>query len=110
GGPPPPPGAPGAPPPPGLGVAPAAPAKKNMPKPTVAMKGINWQKIATRSVKGTVFEEMDETELVDQDFLPLAEVEELFATKVIDEKVKSTTDHPEKAKEIVLISGKREQN
>ncbi len=110
--PPPPPGMPGAPPPPG-GMAPAAPAvpeKKKMPKPSVAMKGINWQKLANRQVKGTVFEDMDETELVDQDFLPLAEVEELFATKVIVEKEKEEGDKKEKAKEIVLISGKREQN
>jgi hypothetical protein len=112
--PPPPPGMPGAPPPPGGGglapPPPAEPEKKKMPKPSVAMKGINWQKLANRQVKGTIFEDMDETELVDQDFLPLAEVEELFATKVIVEKEKEEGEKKEKAKEIVLISGKREQN
>jgi hypothetical protein len=54
---------------------------------------------------------MDETELVDQDFLPLTEVEELFATKVIETKDKdATADKKDQPKEIVLISAKREQN
>ena len=53
---------------------------------------------------------MDETELVDEDFLPLEEIEGLFATKVIEHKEKDPSAEKEKPKEIVLISGKREQN
>lgn len=75
------------------------------------MKGINWTKLANRQVKGTIFDGMDETELVDQDFLPLEEMENLFATKVIEKKEKdASAAEKEKPKEIVLISAKREQN
>ncbi len=55
---------------------------------------------------------MDETELVDQAYLPLAEVEELFAAKQVEEKAGAAGAAAEHKKHqaTVLISAKREQN
>ena len=74
-------------------------------------KSQSFPKWLTVDRQGTIFEDMDETELVDQDFLPLTEVEELFATKVVETKEKdAAADKKDQPKEIVLISAKREQN
>ena len=67
--PPPPPGIPGPPGPPGPPMPPgfgfAAPAGKQKPnkKPKVPMKTLNWTKLNANSVKGTIWEKIDDTKL-----------------------------------------------
>lgn len=104
GGPPPPPGF-GPPPPPGMGGNVGGLKKKagNIPKPSQSMKSVNWTKIPTRQITKTFWKDIDETVLpFDWD-----EVERNFAQKQVEKKV---VEKKEKKEEVVLISGKREQN
>jgi len=106
-GPPPPPGMLGVPPPPGTGgLGGAGGLKKkvgNIPKPTQSTKSVNWTKIPTRQITKTFWKDIDETVLP----IDWEDVERNFSQKVVEKKVVEKT---EKKEEVVLISGKREQN
>lgn len=103
GGPPPPPpppggGPPGPPPPPGPGgvrgllgrlTGPALPsALKDLPKPKVAVKGIQWVKIPPKSLNNTIFMQLKDLESIK---IPFDILEQEFAAKVKEKKAENDT-------------------
>src|SRR5437868_1432293 len=69
------PGMPGPPPPPGMLVGP----KKPVIKPNVKMRQMNWTKILPRQIKGTIWEDLDDEEVLK--VIDKEEIESLFAAK-----------------------------
>eukprot|EP01125_Pyxidicula_operculata_P009147 TRINITY_DN3030_c1_g1_i2.p1 TRINITY_DN3030_c1_g1~~TRINITY_DN3030_c1_g1_i2.p1 ORF type:complete len:1032 (+),score=314.50 TRINITY_DN3030_c1_g1_i2:1523-4618(+) len=104
--PPPPPGGPGGPPPPP--PPPGGPAKLNIPKkeiaqtPTTKLRPFHWNKIPPKSLKGSIWETMNE-----KIFFPQEIIEEEFCY-VQKETKKTETVDPNQP--LILLDNKRWQN
>lgn len=117
--PPPPPGsgpppAPGAPPPPFMMGIPGSAQRKNVPRPKQPLKSFNWTKLDENKIKGSVWNELDDTKLYP--LLDLAEFESTFSAyqkKQVDEVDDSRNagkSLASKTKELSVIDGRRAQN
>eukprot|EP00301_Raphidiophrys_heterophryoidea_P004823 c12070_g1_i1.p1 GENE.c12070_g1_i1~~c12070_g1_i1.p1 ORF type:complete len:334 (-),score=99.38 c12070_g1_i1:175-1176(-) len=84
---------PGAPPAPGAPLAPRAPGgfhapgapsavpdRKSLPVSTKKLRVFNWNKVNARNVEGTVWADIDDSDVIDK--LSINEIEDLFAVKV----------------------------
>ena len=114
GGPPPPPPMGGGPPPP-PGGGPGALPKIKVPKPSVAMKNLNWTKIPNSKIQNTLFSQMGKLE-VKVDF---GEMEGLFCKKIIEKKkdagkteirIEAKRVGPAKPTAVSIVDGRRSQN
>ena len=107
-----PPGVPGVPAFPGFGFAQPAVKTKPNPKPKVAMKALNWTKINANSVKGTIWENIDDTKIKfkPDDFCETfakAEIKPKAAPKAAPKKnVKKAFADPDRQKIIDIILNK----
>lgn len=114
-----PPGVPGVPMPPGIpgapafpGFAPVAVKQKPNKKPKVPMKSLNWTKLNPNSIKGTIWEKIDDTKLK---FNP-DEFCEIFAKaeikpkappkKKVEKKQKNVFADPDRQRNIDIVLSK----
>ena len=115
--PPPPPGIPGPPGPPGPPMPPgfgfAAPAGKQKPnkKPKVPMKTLNWTKLNANSVKGTIWEKIDDTKLKfsPDEFCKIfakAEAKPKAPPKKVEKKTKTAFAEPDRQRNIDIVLNK----
>ena len=106
-----PPGVPGVPAFPGFGFAQPAKTKPN-PKPKVPMKSLNWTKINANNIKGTIWENIDDTKIKfkPDDFCETfakAETKPKAAPKpVVKKNVKKAFADPDRQKIIDIILNK----
>jgi hypothetical protein len=112
--PPPPPGAGGGPPPPppppGMGVPKAVPTKPAL-KPSVKMKGLQWQKINARDIEDTIWKKVNDEKLYRE--LDREHIEQLFGStaKAKSKDSSAATDGAQaKPKAVQLIDPRRAQN
>ncbi|EFA84011.1 actin binding protein [Heterostelium album PN500] len=108
--PPPPPGGPGGPPPPppppGSKKAPGGRPPKPIIKPSVKMRNFNWVTMPALKVDGTIWEKMDETQIIQS--LDTNELESLFSAKAPAPKAEALKT-PKKVA-ITLIDMKKANN
>ncbi|XP_043372066.1 disheveled-associated activator of morphogenesis 1 isoform X3 [Dermochelys coriacea] len=113
GGPPPPPGPPplgGITPPPGAPLG-SALKKKNIPQPTNALKSFNWSKLPENKLAGTVWTDIDDTQVFK--ILDLEDLERTFSAYQRQQKEDAIDDalsSRHKVKELSVIDGRRAQN
>ncbi|XP_060571050.1 disheveled-associated activator of morphogenesis 1-like [Ruditapes philippinarum] len=110
---PPPPPAPGAPPPPSMFGVPGTAQRRNVPKPKQPLKSFNWTKLDDNKIKGSVWNDLDDTKLYS--LLDLEDFEKTFSAyqkKQQDETddAKNSGKTPQKTKELSVIDGRRAQN
>jgi hypothetical protein len=112
--PPPPPGAGGGPPPPppppGMGAPKAVPTKPAL-KPSVKMKGLQWQKINARDIEDTIWKKVNDEKLYRE--LDREHIEQLFGStaKAKSKDSSAATDGAQaKPKAVQLIDPRRAQN
>lgn len=105
------------PPPPPMGGLGFLKKKSNLPKPSQPLKSFNWSKIPDTKLKGTIWTEMDEAEVIP--FLEFGEIDEMFSAYQKKEnkdeadgmvaQVKDT-NNTNKPKELAFIDNNRSRN
>ncbi|XP_053375158.1 disheveled-associated activator of morphogenesis 1-like [Mercenaria mercenaria] len=104
---------PGAPPPPSIFGRPGSAQRRNVPKPKQPLKSFNWTKLEDNKIKGSIWNDLDDSKLY-----PLLDLEEFERTfSAYQKKQQDETDDlrnsgktPQKNKELSVIDGRRAQN